>query len=110
MERFKARLGKASSIFTLHCLRLGNTSPGDFSDESWTLCGNYLTVLIQKGNSRNTNMQKKKKKAAICGSTFIMKENERAISQTRGDKGWYSHKTKCCEDIKNNVEEDNLLK
>lgn len=39
-----------------------------------------------------------------------MKENEHAISQTIGDKGWYSHKTKCCEDIKNNVEEDDLLK
>lgn len=56
------------------------------------------------------DMQKKKKKAAICCSTFIMKENEHAISQTIGDKGWYSHKTKCCEDIKNNVEEDDLLK
>ena len=30
-------------------LRLRNTSPGDFSDKSQTSCGNYLTVLIQKG-------------------------------------------------------------
>ena len=56
------------------------------------------------------DMQKKKKKAAICCSTFIMKENEHAISQTIWDKGWYSHNMKCCEGIKNNVEEDNLMK
>lgn len=65
LERFKARLGKASKYFYSSLFKTKYLS-GDFSDESWTLCGNYLTVFDPEKEILEYGYAKKKKQLFVA--------------------------------------------